>query len=85
MLKAWEVNIVENKRLVKEIKDDCKGIFDSLDKQALGIVRNDCSELLQQINIVKQRSAYKESLQEVQAEISQLREINMDQIDRWLV
>jgi hypothetical protein len=85
MLKAWEANIVENKRLGKEIKDDCEGIFDSLDKQALGIGRNDCSELLEQINIVKQRSDYKESLQEVQVEISQLREINTDQIDRWLV
>ena len=32
MLKAWETNIVKNKKTVKEIKDDCEGIFDYLDK-----------------------------------------------------
>ena len=46
MLKAWETNIVENKKIVKEIKDDCERIFDSLDKKTLGIERNDCSRLL---------------------------------------
>jgi hypothetical protein len=73
ILKVWEINISENKNIVKEIKDDCEGIFDSLDKKALGIERNDYSELLGQINIVKQQLNYKESLKEIQAEISQLK------------
>jgi hypothetical protein len=46
MLKAWETNIVENKKIVKEIRDDYEGRFDSLDNQALGLERNDCSGLL---------------------------------------
>jgi hypothetical protein len=46
MLKSWETNIVGNKKIVKELKDDCEGVFDSLDKQALGIKRNDCFGLL---------------------------------------
>jgi hypothetical protein len=46
MLKAWETNIVENKKIVKEIKDDCEGIFDSLDRKALVFEINDCSRLL---------------------------------------
>jgi hypothetical protein len=46
MLKSWETNIVENKKIVKEIRDDCEGIFDSLDKKELGLERNDCSGLL---------------------------------------
>ena len=46
MLKAWETNIVENKKIVKEIKDYYEGIFDSLDKKALGLETNDCSGLL---------------------------------------
>jgi hypothetical protein len=54
MLKVWEANISESKKIVKEIKDDCEGIFDSLDKKALGIERNDFSESLGQINIEKQ-------------------------------
>jgi hypothetical protein len=65
MLKTWETNIVENKKTVKEIKDDCEGISDYLDKQALGFERNDCSGLLGKINIVKQQLDYKDSLQEV--------------------
>ena len=54
MLKVWETDISENKKIVKEIKDDCEGIFDSLDKQALGIERNDFYETLGLINFVKQ-------------------------------
>jgi hypothetical protein len=41
--------------------------------------------LLNMINIVKQQLDYKESLQKVQVEISQLSKINTNQIDRWLV
>jgi hypothetical protein len=61
ILKACETNIVENKKIVKEIKDDCEGIFDCLDKQAFGLERNDCSGLLGHINIGKQQFYYKES------------------------
>jgi hypothetical protein len=46
MLKVWETNTSESKKIVKEIKDDCEGILDSLDKQALGIEKYDCSESL---------------------------------------
>jgi hypothetical protein len=46
MLKVWETNMSERKNIVKEIKDDCEGIFDSLDKQALAIEKNDCFESL---------------------------------------
>ena len=46
MFKACETNIVKNKKIVKEIKDDCEGIFDSLDKKALGFEINDCFGLL---------------------------------------
>ena len=34
---------------------------------------------------MKQQLDYKESLQEVQAEISQLSEINTNHIDRWMI
>ena len=46
MLKAWETDISKNKKIVKEIKDDCEGIFDSLDMKVLRIKRNDFSEPL---------------------------------------
>jgi hypothetical protein len=46
MLKVWETNMSESKKIVKEIKDDCEGILDSLDKQALGIEKDDFSKSL---------------------------------------
>jgi hypothetical protein len=85
MLKVWETNISENKKIVKEIKDKCDEILDSFDKKVLGIERNDFSEPLGKINIVKQQLNCKESLKEIQAEISQLKEINPNLIDIWLV
>jgi hypothetical protein len=65
MLKVWKKNISERKKIVKEIKDDCEGIFDSLDKKALGIEKNDCSESLGQINIEKQQLDCKEGLKKI--------------------
>jgi hypothetical protein len=85
MLKVWETNIAENKRIAKEIKDDCEEIFDLLDKRSLGIGRDNCTGLLGQINVVRHQLNFKESLNEIQMEISQLKEIDVTLIDRWLV
>jgi hypothetical protein len=85
MLKVWETNMSESKKIVKEIKDDCEGILDSLDKQALGIEKDDCSESLGQINIEKQQLDCKEGLKKIQTEILQLKEIDVNLINRWLV
>jgi hypothetical protein len=32
ILKAWEANIAESKRMAKEIKEDCEDVFDLLNK-----------------------------------------------------
>jgi hypothetical protein len=85
MLKVWEINISGSKNIVKEIKDECEGIFDSLYKQALGIEKNDCSESLGQINIGKQQLDCKEGLKKIQIEILQLKEIDVNLINKWLV
>jgi hypothetical protein len=74
ILKAWEANIVESKRMAKEIKEDCEEVFDSLSKESLGLGKDDCSSRkLGQINIVKHQIDIKESLNEAQIEISQLK------------
>jgi hypothetical protein len=85
ILKAWEANIAESKRMAKEIKEDCEEVFDLLNKESLGIGKDDCSEILGQINIVKHQLDIKESLKEAQIEISQLKQVDIAQIDRWLV
>jgi hypothetical protein len=85
MLKVWEANIAERKKMAKEVKDDCEETFDLLDKGSLGIGKDNCPGLLGQINIVRHQLKLKENLNEIQIEISQLKEIDVTQIDRWLV
>jgi hypothetical protein len=85
MLKVWETNIAENKKITKEIKDDCKEIFDLLDKGSLGIGRDNFTGQLGQINIVRHQLNFKENLNKIQMKISQLKEIDINLIDRWLV
>ena len=46
MLKVWEANIMESKRIVKEIKDDYEEVFDLLDKGSLNIGKDNCVGLL---------------------------------------
>jgi hypothetical protein len=53
ILKTWEANIAESKRMAKEIKEDCEEAFDFLDKKSLGIGKDDCSRVLVQINVIK--------------------------------
>lgn len=85
ILKTWEANIVESKRTSKEIKEDCEEVFHLLNKESLGLGKDDSSEILGQINIVKHQLDIKESLEEAQTEISQLTQVGITQIDRWLV
>jgi hypothetical protein len=85
ILKTWEANIAESKILAKEIKEACEEVFHSLNKKSLGLRKDDCSEVLGQIDIVKHQLDIKASLEEAQAEISQLKKIDISQIDRWLV
>ena len=56
-----------------------------MDKQALGIEKDDCSESLGKINIEKQELDRKEGLNKIQIEILQLKEIDSNLINRWLV
>jgi hypothetical protein len=70
ILKTWEANIVESKILAKEIKEVCEEVFHSLNKKSLGLRKDECSEVLGQIDIVKHQLDIKASLEEAQAEIS---------------
>jgi hypothetical protein len=48
--------------MAKQIKEDCEEVFDLLNKKSLGIGKDDCSEILGQLNIVKHQLDIKESL-----------------------
>jgi hypothetical protein len=85
ILKVWEANLAENKKITREVNDDCQGIFDLLEKTSLNIGKNNCPGLLGEINIVKHQLRFKEDLEEIQVEIPQIKVINVTQIDKWIV
>ena len=85
IIKVWEANLAENEKITREVNDDCQGIFDLLEKTSLNIGKNDCPGLLGEINIVKHQLKFKEDLKEIQTEISQIRIIDVTQINKWMV
>jgi len=70
ILKIWEASLAKNKRITKKVNDECKPIFDLLDKASLNIGRDNYLGLLGQINIGMNQLNFKENLDEIQIEIS---------------
>jgi hypothetical protein len=64
ILKTWEENIVESKRLARELKKACEEAFYALDKELVCIGRNDIPEVLGQIDIAKNQFDFKTSMEE---------------------
>jgi hypothetical protein len=85
ILKTWEANIVESKILDKGVKKACEEAFHSLDKESLGLEKDNISEVLGQFDIVNHQLNVKTNMEEVRAEILQLKQIDITQINRWLV
>ena len=69
----------------KEIRADCEEVLYLLSNESLGLGKDDDSEILWQINIVKHQIDIQENLGEAQDEISQLKQVDIAQIDRCLV
>jgi hypothetical protein len=82
---VWEADLTENKRITRDVNDDCQGIFDLLEKTSLNIGKNDCPGLLGEINIVKHQLRFKEDLEEMKVEIPKIKVINITEIDKWIV
>jgi hypothetical protein len=77
--------LLKRKRITKEVNDDFQEIFDLLDKASLNIGRDNCLGLLGQINIGRHQLNFKENLDEIQIEISQIKVIDLTQINMWMV
>jgi hypothetical protein len=71
--------------MAKEVKESCEETFCSLNKELLGLDKDDSSGILGQIDIAKHLLNIKENMEETQAEISQINQVDIAQIDRWLV
>jgi hypothetical protein len=62
-----------------------KKLLVSLNKELLGLDKEDSSGTLGQIDIAKHLLDIKTNMEEAQAEISQIKQADIAQIDRWLV
>jgi hypothetical protein len=85
ILTAWETNIPESKRMAKEVKEAYEEAFHSLDQELLGLDKDSIFEVLGQVDIAKHQLNIKTNMEEAHAEILQLKQIDITQINRWLV
>jgi hypothetical protein len=70
ILKTWESSIAERRKMAKEVKEFCEEVFHSLNKESLGLDKEDSSGVLGQIDITKHQLDIKTNMEEAQAEIS---------------
>jgi hypothetical protein len=73
ILKAWESSITESRKMAKEVKEFCEEDFHSLNKESLGLYKEDTSGVLGHINITKHQLDIKTNMEEAQAEISKIK------------
>jgi hypothetical protein len=69
ILKAWEMNLVERKRLAREVSKACLEAISSLEKGLLDIEGNTIFEALGQIDITKNQHNAKTSKEEARTTI----------------
>jgi len=77
ILKAWETNLAESKRLAREVNKACEEALSSFDKELLYVERDSISEALGQIDIVKNQLNSKTSIEEAQMTIQLLKQIDL--------
>ena len=68
-MKAWETNLAERKRLVREVIKDCEESLSSLDKGLLDVEGDSISEALGNIYIAKNQQNSKTRKEEARTTI----------------
>jgi hypothetical protein len=85
LLKEWERNISEGRQQAKEVRKSCEETFGFLDGSWLGSDGESNTEILGQINTAKHLLNIKENEERELAEISQITQTDIVQIDKWLI
>jgi hypothetical protein len=84
-LNVWETNLVERKIFAREVHEACLEAISSLDKGLLDVEGNTLSEALGQIDIEKNQYNYRTSKEEAMTTIQQMNQIDLIQINKWIV
>ena len=67
------------------VKKSCEEALHSLEKKSLGLEKYNISKVLGQFDIAKIQLNFKTNMEEAQAEILQLKQIDITQIHKWIV
>jgi hypothetical protein len=84
-LKEWERNIFEGRQQAKEVRKSCEETFGFLDGSWLGPDGESNTKILGQINTTKHLINIKENEERELAEISQITQMDIVRIDKWLI
>jgi hypothetical protein len=85
LLKAWEHDISEGRERAKEVRNSCEETFSLIDEILLGLDSENNNGTLGQIDIAKHLLNIKENEEREQAEISQVTQTDIVQVDKWLI
>jgi hypothetical protein len=85
LLKEWEHNISERRKRAKEMRDACEETFSLLNKNLLYLNKEGSAGTLGKINLAKHLLDIKENGEKGQIELSQVSQVNISQVDKWLI
>jgi hypothetical protein len=85
LLKEWERNISKGKQQSMKLRKYCEEIFGLLSEICLGFDGESGMDILGQINTAKYMLNIKENEERELAEISQITQTDIVQIDKWLI
>jgi hypothetical protein len=85
LLKAWERNISESRERAKEMRNSCEETFGLINESLLDLDRESSTGTLGHIDIAKHLLNIKENEEKEQAEISQISQTDIVQVDKWLI
>ena len=85
LLKAWEYNISESRKRDKEMRNACEETFGLINKNLLDLDKESSVGTLGKINIAKHLFDIKENGEKGQIELSQVSQVNISQVDKWLI
>jgi hypothetical protein len=85
LLKVWEQNISKRKGRANEVNNFFEETFSLISKGLLDLDKESSVGTLGKINIAKHLLDIKENMQEQQVGISQIIQVHMTQVDKWLV
>ena len=85
LLKAWEWIISERREWDKEVRNICEENLGVIDEIFLGLDSESSTGTLGQVDIAKHLLNIKENEERGQAEITQVTQTDIVQVDKWLI